>query len=246
MKHTLLLIASFLFLNTIAFGQSKFDTSDHKGGKWEVGVDLYSAFFTGKKLRSLSHEELLDPNRTLIDLPILQNSIIVKRKLSNRTKLRTRLGFTYEEQENRPNRAPETNFLSGGPLGGYLSTGMERYFHKGRVSAFFGGEVFGYFFRHVQRVDSKNVIGPGYTSRTVRDYYSDQQYGMNSLLGIDVRIVNHLFLSAEVSLRLAYRQQYTDRVEHWDGIVYSSGGVTLKRFIVSAEPISAVNLIYHF
>jgi len=243
MKKMLLLALAFFFA-ALAYSQSPSKESEE--GKWELGFDLYAAFSGKKKLNEFSIKELLQSTQVASDLPIFRHVFIVKRQLSPKQKLRARIGFVSEEARNRPNYLPETDLISGGPLGGYLSFGLERYLRIGRVSAFFGGEAFGYFLRYVDRVDSQNVGGPGYTSRTVRDTYTDQQYGLRPLFGINVRLLPHLHLSAESSVRLAYRRQYNYYIEYWDQTLYVSGGRTIKRFTSSVEPISAIHLIYHF
>ena len=72
---------------------------------------------------------------------------ILKYRISEHKKLRTRLGFRYYEAKRLPNAFSDKFLSSGGPLGFYGSFGFEHYLKKGRAALFLGSEISGSFFR---------------------------------------------------------------------------------------------------
>lgn len=137
MKNTILILI-LLFCYSRGYGQAETSppephVAEAEVGRWELGVDLLP---------------LIDTSY------FLPASVLVRYRLSDKLKLRARPGITFEEGRNRPNSLPETDLLSGGEFGAYLSAGLEWYVKTGRVSVFFGAELFGSFFRRIERVDT--------------------------------------------------------------------------------------------
>lgn len=71
---------------------------------------------------------------------------------------------------------------------------------------------------------------------------------MNGLIGINVRIVPHFYISLEALLQAAYSREYSDykQFEGEGKILGVYGGETRKQYIAELRPISAFNIIYQF
>lgn len=215
-----------LFAAATACAQS--NALDTELPKWEIGADFLTFIDTTGRFQSY---------------------LIVKKRIGDRAKLRSRIGFTFEERRNRPNNFPETSLFFGGPFGVYGSLGIEHYIRKGRVSFFIGAEAFGSHYRLWENVDTDTR--PHANPPTIIEYrnlYTDQSFGVNFLSGINCRVWDRFVISIESNLRLGYRRESSD-VNNWQGDplrLVSYGGRTLKRYLVDLRPISAIHLIYEF
>lgn len=215
-----------LFAAATACAQS--NALDTELPKWEIGADFLTFIDT------TGH---------------FQSYLIVKKRIGDRAKLRSRIGFTFEERRNRPNTFSETNLLSGGPFGFLGSIGVEQYVNTGRASFFIGAEGVYSIYRQWGRddTDTRPHASPP-TIRKYRQYYSNQYFGIHLLTGMSVRVLDRFAISFEGALRLAYRREYNN-ADTWTGdplVLASSGGRTLKRYIADFRPLSSVYFIYEF
>jgi hypothetical protein len=220
---------SFFLLTVSLSAQTTF--SDDK--KWEIGVDFLPFIDTTYFVR---------------------NSILFRRQINDVSKLRWRLGIAFEDVKNRPfslilNNAHNKDLIYAKPFQGYLSVGYERYLNNGRISVFTGGDIFGTYYRDLTgaELDTRPLAMPP-TIYKVRDLYQEYKLGLNLLAGVNVRIIQYLYVSTETYLQTAYRWQKGDyrQYEGEDLKLTISGGRIIKRFIVDLQPVSAIHLIYQF
>lgn len=215
-----------LFAAATACAQS--NILDTELPKWEIGADFLTFIDTTGRFQSY---------------------LIVKKRIGDRTKLRSRIGFTFEEIRNRPNNYPETDLLSGGPFGLLGSIGVEHYVRRGRASFFVGAEGVGSIFRHWERTDTDTrprAVPP--TIVKYRQYYSNQYYGLSLLAGVSVRVIDRFVISFDSAFRLGYQREYYN-ADTWLGdplVLNSFGGRTLKRYIADFRPLSSFYFIYEF
>ncbi len=83
----------------------------------------------------------------------------------------------------------------------------------------------------------------------VRDtYYYDRDYriGINGVLGGNYDITNHLIISIESFLQVAYRDELYSDKEYRNGRMTLDSGVKIQRVLSQIQPVSAINLIYKF
>jgi hypothetical protein len=223
MKHILLLSLALFLFHTLSAQNTGADD-----GKWELGADFLP---------------LLDTSYSI------KTSLLVRYRLNDKFKLRSRVGLNFEHTRNRPISYPETHLLSGDAIKSYLSAGFERYIHNGRVSVYLGAEAFGYYYKDVYKNDTDNSqYATPATVIFITDTYTDQRYGANVLAGFNFRIVKRLSVSVESFLHLAYRRErgYYEQLETPQRIPTFTGGRIIKRYIADIQPISALHLFYHF
>lgn len=224
MKHILLLfLALFLFSSLSAQ-----NTATDDGERWELGADFLP---------------LLDTSYSL------KTSLLARYRLNDKIKLRSRVGINFEHLRNRPVRFPETHLLGSDVIRAYLSAGLERYIHNGRVSVYLGAEAFGYYYKDVytNNHDNSQNATPA-TIYNITESYTDQRYGTNLLAGFNFRIIRRLSVSVESFLHLAYRHErgFYEQLEGPQLIQVAGGGRIIKRYIADIQPISALHLFYHF
>ena len=223
-KSTIFL-AFFIATSFALFAQ----TDKPSEGKWELGVDFLPYIDTTYTVR---------------------NSILIRLKLGDKAKFRSRVGISFQEIRNRPyTLVPNKDLLSGSPFQGYLSLGIENYLKEGRVSIFIGGDIFGTYYRRLEQseLDTRPLANPP-TIYKIKDLYHEYKLGLNILSGVNVRLLPHLYISTEAFLQTAYRWQKEDyrQYEGEDLVLTVSGGRVIKRLIVDLQPISAIHLIYQF
>jgi hypothetical protein len=216
---------SFFLLTVSLSAQTTFSNDK----KWEIGVDFLPLIDTTHSIR---------------------NSILIRRITGDASKLRCRIGISFEEIRNRPyTYTINKDLLSGSPFQGYLSLGYERYLNNGKVSVFAGGDAFGTYYRQLEKKEfdtRPNATPP--TIYKIKDLYHEYRFGLNLLVGLNVRIIQHLYVSTEAYLQTAYRWQKEDYQQYEGGDLELTvrGGRIIKRLIVDLQPVSAIHLIYQF
>ncbi|HZV71697.1 MAG TPA: hypothetical protein VFG10_19235 [Saprospiraceae bacterium] len=207
-----------------SFSQKKTDSNS----KWEIGLDLLP---------------LIDSSLSL------QNTILIRKLVNEKSKIRVRLGIYSKQTNNRPNEFPETDLIFGNIIKGYLSVGYEKYISLGKVSVYFGGEAFGLYDRNIikRERDTRTSSNPPEIFKTI-DFTQKYTTGINGITGLNVQIINNFFISTEAILQVAYKweKHYFEQFETEQYIRTVWGGRTIKRYIIDVQPISAIHLIYQF
>ncbi len=226
-----------LFAVSFCFSQSSQDD-----GKWEVGLNVLplfdSSFYVVRSSTTGFHT-----------VGSFANYLLVRYRIDETIKLRSNIGLTFDEVSSRPDNRPESSLVFNSDFGAYYSLGIEKYVHVGTLSVYLGGGLSGYYFRSIYKNESDtrpDAIPP--TIYKIRDFYSERQYGLDALAGINVKVISRLFLSVESRLLLGFRKSKND-YKQYEGEMFlltAYGGGTRKRYIANLQPISAVQIIYQF
>jgi len=224
MKYILLFIACFaMYWNLQAQQETNFELP-----KWQVGLDVLPYFDTSSSIK---------------------NSILIRKVINESTSLRSNLGIAFENINNRPNDKPETSLNQGSELNSYLSVGLEHYLFRKRVSVYFGGEVFGSYYRILKHneVDTRPDANPP-TIFKIDDLYQTFKLGMNGLSGFSLAVAKNFNVNVEAKLILAYQWEQGD-YKQYEGPDYTLtvfGGRTIKRTLAKLIPLSGIYLVYDF
>jgi hypothetical protein len=227
---------------SLCIASSCFCQSDNNDpGKWEIGLNVLplfdSSFYVVESVGTFNGST-----------GTLASYLLIRRNISNTIKLRCNIGFRFDDTTTRPDHS-DSYFVSKRVFGSSLSLGAEKYVRMGRLSVYFGGAFSGYYLEDIfkREQDTRPNATPP-TIYKIREFYSDRQYALEGLAGINLKIISGFYLSFESSFLVGYRKSIGDYKQR-EGemlLLTTSGGATRKRYIANFRPISAVQLIYQF
>jgi hypothetical protein len=212
--------------------------------KWEIGVNFLPLFDSTFYL-------IKQRNLTWTKSAPLKNVLLVRRKISNKLKVRSSLGLKIHHNESIDLNLGEGQewLFTMSDYGGYLSAGVEYYFVENRIAVFGGGELFGAYMRSIytENIDTRPLANPP-TVVKVRDFVSTKTFGFNSFIGVSFEISPHLSLMLVTELRGRYNKfRYDYKQRNGPELILTVYGDTaIKEYAIDLNPISFFGVIYNF
>ncbi len=202
------------------------NTKSDKPPRWEIGLDILPL------LKDTSYH--------------MKESVLLKYRIGDKDKLRTRLGIYFDDVNNQPSHPPYTDTIWGNRPRVYFSFGVERLLLMGaNVSVHWGFDAFIFYKKNDVYRHSKAL---GIPPTENESWIDDREYktGINAFINGEYHFTDHFSLNVEAFCQLAYRHERYYNKEYRDSQFFTEGGRTIKRFLTQIQPISSINLIYKF
>lgn len=194
---------------------------------WEIGLDILPL------IRDTSFH--------------IKESIFLKRKVGENTKLRGRFGMYFDQVKNEDTHKPSLDTVFGHRPRIYTSIGFEKnVFSSSRINLNCGIDGFLFYRRNKIRQHYKTItaIPATDTERFIDDI--ETKTGINAFVNAEYMITSHLCINIESFWQFAYRRERYFNEEYSFGQLFIYGGRTINRFVTQLQPVSSINIIYKF
>lgn len=194
---------------------------------WEIGLDILPL------IRDTSFH--------------IKESIFLKRKVSENTKLRGRFGMYFDQSKAGDTHKPVTDTIFGHQPRIYAGLGFEKkVFSSSKVNVNTGIDGFIFYRRKKIRQHYKTITA---TPATDTERFTDDieiKTGINAFVNAEYMITSHLCINIESFWQFAYRRERNFYEEYSFGQLAIYGGRTYNRFVTQLQPVSSINIIYKF
>jgi hypothetical protein len=206
--------------------------------RWEIGLDVLPFFRpTGQKVVSLNIDD---------HIYNFKGYLVLKRRLSSRIKLRSKLAFNSFRRDYNDSTDPDEFSYVYKPVKVSASIGAEYYYKTGRLSAYVGIEPRYQYnsleYDYVKRINVDTFIlrGTGY------DDFHSTRYAIEVPLGFAYNLSHQIQIALELSMVIGKFEEKYYGEDFQDGALYTYGGLDFKGRILEINPISAFHLMFQF
>ncbi|MBK7808353.1 MAG: hypothetical protein IPJ51_18985 [Saprospiraceae bacterium] len=222
MKTVISFIIILISVYTVAGQSNKTD----KLPRWEIGLDILPL------LKDTSYH--------------MKESVLLKYRIGDKVKLRTRVGIYFDDVNNQPSHPPYTDTIWGYRPRVYFSFGIEKpLLMVSKVHIYWGVDAFIFYNKNDVYRHSKALGIPPTENEA---WIDDREYktGINAFIYGEYHFTDHFSLNLEAFWQFAYRYERYYNKEYRDNQLFTEGGRTIKRFLTQVQPISSINLMYKF